>query len=125
MEHKATMSFLHLLRSSAITSDSPIVRPISESSVIIDLLHAVLGQPYDICFLCVSISVLPLVCDLVTFSRHGTTILFCVSGSVSLLVENLSFCTDLHLISYLARIYCIFFVDIWFVIHPVCAHHSC
>ena len=70
-------------------------------------------------FLWVSSSVLPLVCDLVTFSRHDPTISFCVSGSVSLLVENLSFCTDLHWISYLTRIYCISSVDICYEIHPL------
>ena len=103
---------------------TPIVRPISDSSAIIDILHVVLDD-HLIVFLWVSIKVLPLVCDLVTFSKHGPTISFCVSGFGSLLVENVSFCTDHHRISYLARIYCISSVDIWLKIHPACAYYSC
>ena len=67
---------------------------------------------YWIFFLSVSISVLPIICALVTFSRHGTTISFRVSGSGSILVENLSFFIYLHLIFYLAIIYCISSVDL-------------
>ena len=46
--HKATMSFLHLLRSWSITSASPIVRPILDSSAIIDILHVVLRRHFDL-----------------------------------------------------------------------------
>ena len=43
--HKATMSLLHRWRSWAITWVSPIVRPMSESSVVMVLLHVVFGRP--------------------------------------------------------------------------------
>ena len=126
VRHEATMSFLYLLRSWAITSASPIARPISDSSAIIYLIHVVLGATlwFYSCGCpsrCYPWYVIWWHSQGMALPSHSVFF-----GSGRLLVENLSFYTDLHWISYLTRIYCISSVDIFgFEIQPACAYHYC